>query len=570
MGTVKVQGLQRGVRLLAGLFEGRAHANHVEHAATGRHDLAVLVQGGARVKDALVLATRVRAANHIARARRRRVILRRQHHGQRMAVTPLQLRELRQRARRRRMQHLRQRRLQQRQHRLRLRITETAVELDDRRAIRPPRQTRVQQTLERATPRRHLLRHRHAHLIDDALHAIRRQPIQRRIRAHATGVRPLIVVEHALMVLRRLQRNHRLPVDQAEQAHLRAIQERLQQHRVTARQNILRMGDGRRTILRHHHALARGQTIILDHPIRAETINRRLDVGVGSARLNRLRMGRLHARRSHHVLRERLRPLNPRRILVRPEHRETLRTNGIAHARNQRNLRADHHQLRINLLRQRRARGRIVDLHRMQRREAAHTRIARRDMQIRRRTPIHRSRNLRVLTERVQQGMFTGTGTDNEDSHARNSTHAPHGHPFPHRPRSHPGVRGPGALPPRRNPIRPIAPNRPFGPTGPFSFTPELADALHAGNPPSPGTDRPSTARRKARETAEMDRFRPRHQVRGSKRFPRSRRTSNLVLFEEYPPSSRLFLSGKTRNNLQMERIFRSRNEERPRNGKCP
>ena len=108
---------------------------------------------------------------------------------------------------------LSQRGLEQGEHCLGLRVAEAAVELDYGWAFFAPGQAGVEQTGIRGAAARHLLGHRGADLVHDALHAVLRQPRQRGVGAHATGIGALVVVIGALVVLSWQQRDDGLAID---------------------------------------------------------------------------------------------------------------------------------------------------------------------------------------------------------------------------------------------------------------------------------------------------------------------------------------------------------------------
>ena len=102
---------------------------------------------------------------------------------------------------------------------------------------------------------------------------------------------------------------------------------------------------------RHHHALARGQTVVLDHPgrvagggpNRSSAASRRAGLSTISLVAVRTPAG------GHHVLGERLRPLDAGGVLRRPEARDAGGAHGVGDAEHQRHLGADHHQVRAEL-----------------------------------------------------------------------------------------------------------------------------------------------------------------------------------------------------------------------------
>ena len=161
---------------------------------------------------------------------------------------------------------------------------------------------------------------------------------------------------------------------------------------------------------RHHHALARGKPVVLDHPRRVaaagpEPIQRGVEAG---GVVDDLARGGADACRGHHVLGERLRSLDPGGLLRRPEAGDTGGSDGVGDADHQGHLGTDHDEIRADLLRQRRdvVAGGDVDLVLVGDRRGA--RIAGRDGQ---------ALHLGVSAQRKQQRMFTGAGSDHEDAH---------------------------------------------------------------------------------------------------------------------------------------------------------
>ena len=149
------------------------------------------------------------------------------------------------------------------------------------------------------------------------------------------------------MILCGKQRHHRFPIYQAEQRHLRTIQERFQQHRVASGVNSINVGTSGIAIWRDHHTLTSGETIILDHPGRAKTIEGGLNVVIGGTGGKRLGVGCFHTGGCHYIFCKRLRPLNAGGILVRSKDLEALFTQHVGHAGYKGNLRADHNQVYI-------------------------------------------------------------------------------------------------------------------------------------------------------------------------------------------------------------------------------
>ena len=109
------------------------------------------------------------------------------------------------------------------------------------------------------------------------------QPWQRRVGAHAAGIGSGVTVSDPLEVLGGQHRHHRLAVDDAQQRDFGAVQERLQQHRVTGVEQAGGVRARGVPVGGHHHALAGGQTVVLDHPPpgrrrRSEAVQRGVEV----------------------------------------------------------------------------------------------------------------------------------------------------------------------------------------------------------------------------------------------------------------------------------------------------
>ena len=130
----------------------------------------------------------------------------------------------------------------------------------------------------------------------------RRHRGRRRIGAHAAGVGPGIAFAHRLVILRRLQRQHGLTVDQGEVARLLAYKHLLD-HELGAglaegaAQHSPRRIEGFGLGLRQHDTLAGGEPVRLDHQRCAQLGDERLSlrergntlVGGGAARRSKRR-----------------------------------------------------------------------------------------------------------------------------------------------------------------------------------------------------------------------------------------------------------------------------------------
>mmetsp|Transcript_76657 Transcript_76657/g.165874 ORF Transcript_76657/g.165874 Transcript_76657/m.165874 type:complete len:694 (+) Transcript_76657:3096-5177(+) len=246
--------------------------------------------------------------------------------------------------------------LQQRHDRLRLRVSEAAIELDDLRAV-----CREHQPGEEAAPELRLLTlhpldGRHEDLPLDALEHRGVDGGRRREGAHAAGVRALVPVEGALVVLRRRQHRHVGAVGQAEDGALRALH-LLLEHDLRARLThgplLEEVADGRLGLVavgRHDDALAGRQAARLNHHLEGRLV----DVGQGSLEallaLEGLvdRGGDLVA--GHEVLGEGLGGLDLRGCLGRPEGRDALGLQNVHDAVCEHYLGADDHQVDVLIL----------------------------------------------------------------------------------------------------------------------------------------------------------------------------------------------------------------------------
>ncbi len=233
---------------------------------------------------------------------------------------------------------------------------------------------------------------------------------RRRVGAHASRVRSGVAIADPLEVLCGQQRHHGLAVDDAEQRHLRPVEERLEQHRVAGVEQRRSVHARGIAVGGDHDALARREAVVLDHPgtiacRRSEPVQR----GVEMRRVVDDLTGRgADARGGHHVLGERLRALDPCGVPGGSEARDPGRADGVGDAEHQRHLRPDHHQVGPETS------GELddglpggdVDVVLVGDDRGAG--VAWRDRQF-----LH----LGVSTQRQQQRMFTGTGSDDEDAH---------------------------------------------------------------------------------------------------------------------------------------------------------
>ncbi len=110
-----------------------------------------------------------------------------------------------------------------------------------------------------------------------------------RIGPHAAGVRALVIVERALVVLRRADGQHGFAVGEHEERRLLALHEFLDHHfgpgrAKTAAEHVVDGGHRSIFVHCHDHALAGSQSVGLDHDGRALFA----DIGFGGVRIREM------------------------------------------------------------------------------------------------------------------------------------------------------------------------------------------------------------------------------------------------------------------------------------------
>ena len=212
------------------------------------------------------------------------------------------------------------------------------------------------------------------------------------------------------MVLGRQKRDDGLTVDEAEEGDLRAIQEGLQQHRVAGGIDCVDVCAGLLTGFGHHHSLAAGEAVILDHKVRAKAVEGRFNVGLRDARRKLFRAGGAHAGDRHDVLGEGLGPLNLSRACRRPEHRNATLPQGISHTVDQRDLRSNDDEVRSDVKGELHHAGRVIHLGvlRVDRGLLRVRRGARSDVEI---------GHERISFEAGEQGVFAAARANYEYAH---------------------------------------------------------------------------------------------------------------------------------------------------------
>ena len=244
--------------------------------------------------------------------------------------------------------HVHQVVLQTRQHHLRFRIAEAGVVLKHLRAFGRQHEAAVQHAAVVVLKRRagRCGRGRLHDLLHD-LKLFRRHNRHRRVHAHAAGIRTLVAIESALVILRR---GHAMRLAAGNERQKRALgtgQALLHQHlracvaerAVKAAANgFFGLFDG----LRNHNALASGQAVGLHHNGGAQLAHigqRRLKLGEAAVARRGDAVG------LHEFLAVGFAALKLRTLRVGAEHGHASRAQHVGHAGNQRGFRADDHQV---------------------------------------------------------------------------------------------------------------------------------------------------------------------------------------------------------------------------------
>ena len=403
--------LDPGIGRVPGGGEVRPDADDGEHAPAGGHEALAVGVGPARrpgVQD-VDTGQRLRvldARDRVARADGPGVAAGRDHHGHRGGVEPLQRRQRTEGAGGRRVQDARERGAQPRQHDLGLGVAEAGVELHDAQPLARHGQTHVEHARERRAATGHLCDRRPGHAVHDLLDEVLRRPRQRRVRAHAAGVRSLVAVAHPLEVLRGDERHGVDAVGQDEQRDLRAVQVVLDDDPAAGlRQAVGGVRERLVAVVGDDDALARGETVVLDDVRRAE----RVQAGCGLLQGRRdARLGGRDARGGHDLLGERLGTLELSCRGRRSEDGDAGGAHRVGDAGHERGLGPDDDEVRAQPTRELRDRSPVELVDRVQPREQADAGVAGCCVQLG-----HRG----VEGERADERVLTGTGADDEDLH---------------------------------------------------------------------------------------------------------------------------------------------------------
>ena len=329
------------IHLRTGIGQVGAARNHHQHAAAGGHQ-GVIAPGGAHVIHAAFNG--IQSLNRKALFVLAGIALGSQHHAQSHPFGPARL--IRRNTRGNRIKDIKNITLEQRQHNLRLGIAEAGVELYHLDAVRRLHQPAVEHAAKRNSLRDHGgcgLAH---YLPIGELLILRSDERQPGVGAHPPGIRSLVAVESALVVLRERHGIHALPVNEAEERKLRAGKEILHHHPAFAealvQQHIGKSLTSLLHILSYHHPLAGGKPVVLQHRrerTAGDVLQRFLII-----RKTAIRGGR-DAIFEHQFLGELLGTLDGRCRLGMPENLQPGSAESIHYAGGQRSLGAHHRQI---------------------------------------------------------------------------------------------------------------------------------------------------------------------------------------------------------------------------------
>ena len=274
--------------------------------------------------------------------------------------------------------------------RLRLGIAEAAVELDHVRAVLGEHEPGVEAAGERRPAARELAQDGAVDRLEDLVDG--RRVGNRRERSHAAGVRAGVPVADRLVVAGCGQRDYLVSGRDREHRELRPLEQLLDVERLPERLCGAQCRVELRLVAADPDALAGGEPVGLHDA-------RRPRDGEHARRRN--------AGRLHHLLRERLRPFDPRRRRARAEDGDAAAAQPIGEADDERRLRADDDEVDAELGGERDDRGRILRARRMALREGRDPRISRRGVQL----------DVVGACERPREGMLATARPDDEHLH---------------------------------------------------------------------------------------------------------------------------------------------------------
>ena len=218
-------------------------------------------------------------------------------------------------------------------------VAEARVELDDARALGGQGQADVEGAHERGAPMAHLVDRRLGDPFDHQVREVGGGPVERRVRAHAAGVRTLVAVADALEVLGGGKGEDRGAVGDAEDGGFGAVEVLLDDD-AAARfgQAGGGVGPGLVEVVGDDDTLAGGEPVVLDDVRRAEVVECVVDL-LGRGADVGARRGDVG--RGHDLLGERLAALQLGGGGGRPEDEEPGVAQDVGHAGDEGGFRAD-------------------------------------------------------------------------------------------------------------------------------------------------------------------------------------------------------------------------------------
>ena len=320
-----------------------AARGHAYDPSARRDETSVLVERGTGVieRDVLVdVADLDRHALFVAAG----IAARRQNHADRRHVVPLDL-DFAKPLVDDSVEDLVKIGLEARQHDLRLGVAEARVVFEHLDAVRGQHQSEIEHALERASLGVHRLHRRQNDVCHRLGGDVVRVCLRRRERAHAAGVRALVVVIGALVVLRGHHRDDGLAVGEREHGHLFAGQKFLDDDDVARRLELFvdhHLFEGFERlffVVADDDALAQREPVRLDDEriLRALGILARRRIVVELAVV-----GGRDAVLFHQFFGERLGRLDDSRILMRTERAEAVALQHVDHAHRERIVGRDH------------------------------------------------------------------------------------------------------------------------------------------------------------------------------------------------------------------------------------
>ena len=373
--------LRRGICPADRLRQRIAQRRHAQHAAARRH-IARVRQSRARVVHRRARRFRVRqTGDRLAALVFSGIAAAGQHDAGRRAAPPADLR-LRQPLLANGAHDGKQVAFQQGQNGLRLRVAEARVIFHHLRPLRRQHQPDVEHALEREALRVHRVERRQQNLALRPLRDLLGIERAGGKRAHAAGVRPLVAVQRALVILTRLHRYDRLAVAEAEHRHLAPDHTFLDEHPRAALAEFAALHHLHNGLLRLFHRRRDDHALAQRQPIRLDDNRRALRVQI---RQRLVHLGEDFALRrgdsvfAHQVFGEDLARLHLRRVSRRPKRRNPRRLQLVHAAQRQRIIRRDADKIDLFPLRQR---DNTLDIRRLDLRDAPrdlrNTRVARR------------------------------------------------------------------------------------------------------------------------------------------------------------------------------------------------